>query len=51
MGVVACVFNPRTWEGEAEGSGIQTHSWLHKKLETSLGYMRRYPGCQGDPSG
>jgi hypothetical protein len=40
MGVVAHVFNPRIWEVEAEGSGIQTHSWLHNKLETSLGYMR-----------
>lgn len=40
MGVAAHVFNPRTWEVEAEGSGIQTHSWLHNKFEISLDYMR-----------
>lgn len=50
MGVAAHIFNPQPWEVEAEGSEIQSHSWLNNKFESSLGYMRlwRYPGCQGE---
>lgn len=39
MGVAAHVLNPRTCEVAAEGSGIQSQSWLYNKFGTSLGII------------
>jgi hypothetical protein len=34
-------------EGVSEGgSGVQCHPWVHRKFETSLGYMRLSQGKQ-----
>lgn len=38
--MVVHAYNPDTWEVEAEGSGIQGQSRLHKDLKVTLGYMR-----------
>lgn len=38
--MVADVYNPSIWEGEADKQGIRGQPQLHGKLWISLGYMR-----------
>lgn len=36
------VCNPFSEEGEAWGQEVQSHPWLHKEFDASLGYLRSY---------
>lgn len=38
--MVAYIYNPSIWEGEADKQGIRGQPQLHGKLWISLGYMR-----------
>lgn len=31
---------PSLWEVGAEGSGVQGHPWLHRKVKANLAYMK-----------
>lgn len=45
------ICNSSTWEVEEGGSVTQGQPQLHRKFETSLGYMRLYlGGCGGSES-
>lgn len=39
-GVVAYIYHPSIWVGEAEESGIQGQPQLQGKLQNSLGYIK-----------
>lgn len=40
LGLVAQACHPSSWEVETGGSGVQSHSPLHKNSEATLNYMR-----------
>jgi hypothetical protein len=42
LGVMVQVYNPRTWEMKAGGSGVQDQPRLSSKFKASLGYMKLF---------